>query len=288
MLKTDLFGESKMEMLKEHHTRSLIVKTVTAKLGVANTDNADFAPKYVVPSVLNGCLVATDEHAVDDMKVDSSKRIDDTKRDSAFTISKTFSDTALNTQQKTTLIDVSVTKDTNSNPLAKTFYADTIAAIAAAAQTANMTFNVKFREDGGIVMRAVVKGGVAELGVGGGSAASPLDAVMIHAGYVTYVDQTKNELNTQGGMVAREIGATTMIRQRAFAVRAATGLILGDKKTNDEYETGTKNNGTASAPFEKQPRRYGYDYKYHSTSWCGLFVNVWRSKIAARVHYDPM
>ena len=94
----------------------------------------------------------------------------------------------------------------------------------------------------------------------------------VAAEYVTCVDQTKNELNmctstaahhcAQGGMAAREIGATAI---RAFAVRAATGLILGDAankfdgvtKKNDEYETGTKNDGTASAPFGKQPRRYG-------------------------------
>ena len=94
----------------------------------------------------------------------------------------------------------------------------------------------------------------------------------VAAGYTTYVDQTKNELNmctstaaqhcAQGGMAAREIGATAI---RAFAVRAATGLILGDAankfdgvtKKNDEYETGTKNDGTASAPFGKQPQRYG-------------------------------
>jgi hypothetical protein len=62
-------------------------------------------------------------------------------------------------------------------------------------------------------------------------------------------------------MAAREIGATAI---RAFAVRSVTGLIRGNaankydgvKKKNDEYEKGTKNDGTA---FEKQPRRYGYD-----------------------------
>lgn len=104
-----------------------------------------------------------------------------------------------------------------------------------------------------------------------GNAATKGDTVA--AEYATCVDQTKNELNmctstaahhcAQGGMAAREIGATAIC---AFAVRSMTGLILGDaankydgvKKKNDEYEKGTKNDGTASAPFGKQPRRYGY------------------------------
>ena len=94
----------------------------------------------------------------------------------------------------------------------------------------------------------------------------------VAAEYVTCEDQTKNELNmcantaayhrTQGGMAAREIGAAAMIRQRAFAGRAATavaGLILGDTKKKGEYDTGTMNDGIASAPFGKLPRRYGYD-----------------------------
>ena len=46
MFKTDLFEESKMEMLKDGHTRSL-VKAVPAKLGVANADNTAFVPKDV-------------------------------------------------------------------------------------------------------------------------------------------------------------------------------------------------------------------------------------------------
>ena len=113
----------------------------------------------------------------------------------------------------------------------------------------------------------------------------------VAAEYATCVDQTKNELNmctstaahhcAQGGMAAREIGATAI---RAFAVRAATGLILGDAankfdgvtKKNDEYETGTKNDGTASAPFGKQPRRYGLPVVLVLL----VFVNVWRSRIA--------
>jgi hypothetical protein len=95
-----------------------------------------------------------------------------------------------------------------------------------------------------------------------GNAATRGDTVA--AEYATYVDQTKNELNmctstaahhrAHGGMAAREIGATAIC---AFAVRAATGFVLGDKKTNDEFKTGTKNDGTASAPFGKQPQRYG-------------------------------
>ena len=132
----------------------------------------------------------------------------------------------------------------------------------------------------------------------GNNAATTGDTVA--AEYTTYVDQTKNELNmctstaarhrAQGAM-AREIliGATAIIRQRAFATQVATGLILGDdankfdgvKKTNDEYETGTKN-GAASAPFgnspsasfEKQPRRYGKGSTAVPVGSLYLFFNV--------------
>ena len=122
-----------------------------------------------------------------------------------------------------------------------------------------------------------------------GNAATKGDTVA--AEYATYVDQTKNEINVctstaaqhcaQGGMAAREIGATAI---HAFAVRSVTGLILGNAankfdgvtKKNDEYETGTKNDGTASAPFGKQPRRYGLPVVLVLL----VFVNVWRSRIA--------
>ena len=130
----------------------------------------------------------------------------------------------------------------------------------------------------------------------GNNAATKGDTVA--AEYTTYVDQTKNELNmctstaarhrAQGAM-AREIGATAIIRQRAFATQVATGLILGDdankfdgvKKKNDEYETGTKN-GAASAPFgnspsasfEKQPRRYGKGSTAVPVGSLYLFFNV--------------
>ena len=117
---------------------------------------------------------------------------------------------------------------------------------------------------------------------GNNNAATKGDTVA--AEYATCVDQTKNELNmctstaahhcAQGGMAAREIGTTAI---RAFAGRAATGLILGDAankfdgvtKKNDEYETGTKNDGTASAPFGKQSRRYVRVIPI-GTSYCGI------------------
>jgi hypothetical protein len=129
---------------------------------------------------------------------------------------------------------------------------------------------------------------------GNNNAATKGDTVATE--YATCVDQTKNELNmctstaahhcAQGGMAAREIGATAI---RAFAGRAATGLILGDTankfdgvtKKNDEYEKGTKNDGTASAPFGKQPRSMTHaekqDGDFHGSMFNDLYDTTnWR------------
>ena len=109
-----------------------------------------------------------------------------------------------------------------------------------------------------------------------GNAATKGDTVA--AEYTTYVDQTKNELNmctstaarhrAQGAM-AREIliGATAIIRQRAFATQVATGLILGGdankfdgvKKEGSEYDTRSKID-SPSASFKTQPCRYVYSW----------------------------
>ena len=51
MIKTDLFEETKKEMSKDRHTRSLTKKAVPAKLGVANTDNTAFVPKDVADTI---------------------------------------------------------------------------------------------------------------------------------------------------------------------------------------------------------------------------------------------